>query len=121
MKNPCNAPLLSKAFKTPKQVVRKILDREIVEELIYDTQTIRDRLMVELQARCGLRIGESLKIKASDVSDRKLILREPKSGKESEIAFMPEQIAGRLQDYIQHESLSLEDRIFPICYSTART
>jgi hypothetical protein len=32
---PCNAPLLSKAFKTPKQVVRRILNREIVEELIY--------------------------------------------------------------------------------------
>jgi len=33
---------------------------------------------------------------------------------------MPEQIAKRLHDYIQHESLSPEDRIFPICYSTAR-
>ena len=120
MKNPCNAPLLSKTFKTPKQLVRRILDREIVEELIYNTQTLRDRLMVELQARCGLRIGESLKIKASDVLDRKLILKEPKSGKESEVAFMPEQIAKRLHDYIQHESLSPEDRIFPICYSTAR-
>jgi integrase len=35
MKNPCNAPLLSKAFKTPKPVARRILDREEVEELIY--------------------------------------------------------------------------------------
>ena len=121
MKNPCDTPLLSKAFKTPKQVARRILDREIVEELIYNTQTLRDRLMVELQARCGLRIGESLKIKVSDVSDRKLVLKEPKSGKESEVAFMPEQIAKRLHDYIKQENLSPEDRIFPICYSTART
>jgi len=120
-KNPCNAPLLSKAFKTPKQVVRRILDREIVEELVYNTKTLRDRLMVELQARCGLRIGESLKIKASDVLDRKLILKEPKSGKESEVAFMPEQIAKRLHEYIKQENLFPEDRVFPICYSTART
>ena len=120
MRNPCNAPLLSKTFKTPKQVDRRILDREIVEELIYNTNTLRDRLLVELQARCGLRIGETLKIKASDISDRKLVLKEPKSGKESEVAFMPEQIAKRLHDYIQQESLSPEDRIFPICYSTAR-
>ncbi len=119
-KNPCNAPLLSKAFKTPRQVVRRILDREIVEELIYNTKTLRDRLMVELQARCGLRIGESLKIKASDVLDRKLILKEPKSGKESEVAFMPEQIAKRLYEYIKQENLFPEDRVFPICYSTAR-
>lgn len=73
-----------------------------------------------LAARCGLRIGELLKIKVSDVSDRKLILRGPKSGKESKVAFMPEQIARRLYDYIQQKSLSPEDSIFPICYSTAR-
>jgi integrase/recombinase XerD len=120
MKNPCDAPLLSKAFKTPKQVARRILDREIVEELIYNTQTLRDRLILELQARCGLRIGEALKIKVSDAVDRRLILTEPKSGKESEVAFMPEQIAKRLHDYIQQEDLSPGDRIFPICYSTAR-
>ena len=120
MKNPCNAPLLSKAFKTPKQVARRILEREIVEELIYNTQTLQDRLFLELQARCGLRIGEALKIEVSDVMDRKLILNEPKSGRESEVAFMPEQIAKRLHDLIQQENLAPEERIFPICYSTAR-
>ncbi|OGP87446.1 MAG: integrase [Deltaproteobacteria bacterium RBG_16_48_10] len=120
MKNPCDAPLLSKAFKTSKQVSRRILDREIVEELIYNTQTLRDRLILELQARCGLRIGEALKIKVSDVLDRKLILKEPKSWKELEVAFMPEQIAKRLHDYIQQEDLTPGDRLFPICYSTAR-
>jgi len=119
MRNPCNAPLLSKAFKTPKKMARRILDREVVEELIYKTKNLRDRLIVELQARCGLRIGELLKIKVSDVLDRKLILRGPKSGKESEVAFMPEQIARRVNDYIQQKSLSPEDPIFPICYSTA--
>jgi len=120
MRNPCSAPLLSKAFKTPKQVARRILDREVVEELIYKTKNLRDRLIVELQARCGLRIGELLKIKVSDVLDRKLILRGPKSGKESEVAFMPEQVAKRVNDYIQQKNISAEDRIFPICYSTAR-
>jgi hypothetical protein len=29
--NPCNASLLSKALKTPKEVARRILDREVVE------------------------------------------------------------------------------------------
>jgi integrase len=96
------------------------LDREAVEELIYKAKNLRDRLIVELQARCGLRIGELLKIKMSDVSDRKLILRGPKSGKESEVAFMPEQIAKRLSEYIQQRNFLPEDRVFPICYSTAR-
>ena len=33
---------------------------------------------------------------------------------------MPEQIAKRLHEYIQQENLTPGDRIFPICYSTAR-
>jgi len=94
LRNPCNAPLLAKAFKTPKQVARRILDREAVEELIYKAKNLRDRLIIELQARCGLRIGELLKIKVSDVSDRKLVLRGPKSGKESEVAFMRSRLPG---------------------------
>ena len=120
MRNPCDAPILAKAFKAPKQVARRILDRETVEELIYNAENMRNRLILELQARCGLRIGEALKIKVKDVSDRKLILRGPKSGKESEVAFMPEQIAKRLHEYIQQENLSPENLLFPICYSTAR-
>jgi integrase len=52
-----------------------------VEDLIHNTQTLRDRLILELQARCGLRIGEALKIRVSDVVDRKLVLQESKSGK----------------------------------------
>ena len=120
MKNPCNAPLLSKTFRMPKAVSRKILDKEVVDEMIYNTQSPRDRLMLELQARCGLRIGESLKIKVSDISERKIFLREPKSGKEAEVAFMPEPVAKRLNDYIKDQGLQSNDRLFPICYSTAR-
>jgi integrase len=107
MKNPCNAPLLSKTFRMPKAVSRKILDKEVVDEMIYNTQSPRDRLMLELQARCGLRIGESLKIKVSDISERKILLREPKSGKEAEVAFMPEPVAKRLNDYIKDQGLQM--------------
>jgi integrase len=120
-KNPCSYPLLSKAFRAPRQVEKKIiLDKEVVEEMIYNVRNKRDRLILELQARCGLRIGELLKIKVSDVSERKILLREPKSGKDTETAFMPEQIARRLSNYIRNQNLSPNDRIFPITYATAR-
>ncbi len=69
----------------------------------------------------GLRIGEVLKLKASDVMDRKLLIREPKSGKEAETAFMPEQIAKRLAEYIAVNDLGPDDRLFPVCYSTVRS
>jgi integrase len=121
MRNPCNTTLLSKAFRAPKQFPRKILDRETVEEMIYNTKRQRDRLILELQARCGLRIGELLKIKVGDVSDRTITLREPKSGKEAEKAYMPENISRKLVEYIKEKALQGEERIFPICYSTARS
>jgi len=76
------------------------LDKELVDEMIYSTTSPMDRLILELPARCGLRIGEVLKLKGVDVMDRKLLIREPKSGKENETAFMPEQIAKRLAEYI---------------------
>jgi integrase/recombinase XerD len=120
MKNPCAHPLIAKLYKNPKPAARKILDKELVDELIYSTDSPRDRLILELQARCGLRIGEVLKLRGCDVSDRKLTIQEPKSGKDSEIAFMPEQIAKRLAEYITESKLAPEDRLFPVCYSTVR-
>jgi len=81
----------------------------------------RDRLILELQARCGLRIGELLKIKVSDVSDRTITMRNPKSDKETELAYMPENVSKKLTKYIKDNSLQSHDRPFPICYSTART
>jgi integrase len=44
---------------------------EEVEELVYNADNLRDRLILELQARCGLRIGEALKITVKDVSARR--------------------------------------------------
>jgi integrase len=105
----------------PRQTPRAILDKEIVDEMIYNTKNKRNRLILELQARCGLRIGELLNMRVSDVSERRLTISQPKSGKEAEMAFMPEQVAKRLRDYIKDKSLTADDRVFPICYSTART
>ena len=120
MKNPCDTSLLSKTFRMPRQVPRTILDKETVDEMIYNTKHPRNRLILELQARCGLRIGELLNMKAQDVSERRLTIKQPKSGKEAEVAFMPEQIAKRMGDYIKGNNSLPDDHVFPISYSTAR-
>jgi integrase len=121
MKNPCNTSLLLKAFRAPKQSPRKIFDKEAIDEIIYNTKNLRDRLLLELQARCGLRVGESLKIRVSDMSERKIVLREPKSGKEAEVAYLPEPIAKRLEEHMRTNNLVPEDRLFPVSYSKVRT
>jgi len=120
IKNPCNAGVLFKTFKNVCHRPRKILDKETVDEIIFNSRSVRDRLILELQARCGLRIGEVLNLRASDVSGRKLMIHEPKSGRDAEVAFMPEHIATRLTEYIQTEQMPPEDRVFPLCYIAVR-
>jgi integrase len=44
----------------------------------------------------------------------------PKSGKESEVVFIPQKVAGRLKDYIKEKGIELDQRIFPITYNAAR-
>ncbi len=72
------------------------------------------------KARCGLRIGEVLNLRVSDLSGRKIVIQEPKSGRDAEGAFMPEHIATRLADYVAGRQLSPSDRVFPLCYTTVR-
>jgi integrase len=120
IKNPCSNPQWFKSFKSAPYKPKKILDKETVDEVIFNSSSSRDRLILELQARCGLRIGEVLKLRVSDLSGRKLMLQEPKSGRDTEVAFMPENIATRLADYIASRKLSSEEPIFGVCYTTVR-
>lgn len=61
-----------------------------------------------------------MKIKVPDISDRTITLRAPKSGKESGLAYMPENVSIKPAEYINDKALQSDDRTFPICYSTAR-
>jgi integrase/recombinase XerD len=47
IKNPCNTSLLSKTFRTPKQSPRRIFEKEAIDEIIYNTKNLRDRLILE--------------------------------------------------------------------------
>jgi integrase/recombinase XerD len=76
--------------------------------------------MLELMAKGGMRIGEVLKIRPVNVKDRKITLPDPKSGRDSEIVYIPQKIADRLRDYIQDKGIEPEKRIFPITYNAAR-
>jgi integrase len=76
--------------------------------------------MLELMANGGMRIGEVLKIRPVDIQQRKITLPDPKSGKESEIVFIPQKIADRLRVYIQDKGIKTDKRIFPITYNAAR-
>lgn len=118
--NPCDSPLLRKLFRPKVKPQWNVLDKDTVDEIIFRTSTTRNRLMLELMARGAMRIGEVLKLTPNDVSERRLILREPKSGQEYETIFIPQKVAERLKEYIRSQEIRRNDRIFPICYEAAR-
>jgi integrase len=120
LSNPCDKPMLRKLFRTKGKTDWNIIEKEIVDELIFRTRKSRNRLMLELMARGGMRIGEVLKLTANDVHDRKLILREPKSGKEQEFIFIPQKVTDRLKNYIRDRGIQPSERNFPLCYEAAR-
>jgi integrase len=107
-------------FKDRKPPPWPIFEKELIDEIIFKTTNPRNRIMLEFMARGGMRIGEILKIRPIDVQDRKITLPEPKSGKESEVVFIPQKVADRLKDYIKEKGIEPEQRIFPITYNAAR-
>jgi integrase len=120
LKNPCDSPMLRKLFRAKTPLHWDFIEKETIDEIIFRTTQVRNRLILELMARGGMRIGEVLKLTQNDICDRKLILRDPKSGKEHEIVFIPKRVSERLKEYAQAVCKSSYDRIFPISYEAAR-
>ena len=112
--------MLRKLFR-PKAIVHwDIIEKETVDEIIFRTNNVRNHLMLELMARGGMRIDEVLTLTLNDLQDRKLVFREPKSGKDHEIVFIPQKVADRFRNYANQKCDNKEDRIFPVCYEAAR-
>ena len=120
IQNPCDNPALRKLFRAVKPSQLKILEKDVVDEIIFRTRNQRNRLMLELMARSGMWVGEVLKLKPMDIEDRKAIIRDPKSGKEAEAVFLPQKVADRLRRYIREKEIKPDAWIFPLTYGAAR-
>ena len=120
MVNPCDTMMLRKIFRHSKGVQWTIYEKELIDEMIFKTTKVRNRLLLELMARGGMRIGEVLKIRPLDVENRKIILHNPKSGREAEVVYIPQKIADRLKEYIRTKNIDNNQRIFPLTYGGAR-
>ena len=115
-----HSPMIRKLYRARVGTKWEIIEKEAVDEIIFRTTKTRNRLMLELMARGGMRIGEVLKLRLKDIQDRKLILQEPKSGRQHEIAFIPQKVADRLRQYALEVCKKPDDRVFPISYEAAR-
>ncbi|MBU0989942.1 MAG: site-specific integrase [Proteobacteria bacterium] len=113
--------MLRKMFRAKPIISWEIIEKDVIDDIIFTTEKLRNRLILELMARRGMRVGEVLKLRPRDVHDRKLTLRDPKSGKEREHVFIPQKVADRLKEYIREKNIQTDQRIFRICYEAART
>jgi len=119
-KNPCDSPILRKLFRPKANVHWDNIEKDTVDEIIFRTDNVRNRLMLELMARGGMRVGEVLKLTPTDILDRKLILNDTKSGKQQELIFIPQKVADRLKEYVRVQKIAPKQMIFPIGYGAAR-
>ena len=118
--NPCDTLMLRKIFRNSRGVQWKIFEKETIDEIIFKIANLRNWLLLELMARVRMRIGEVLKIGPGDVDNRKIILHDPKSGKEAEVVYIPQKIADRLKEYIRANNIDSDQRIFPLTYGGVR-
>ena len=119
-RNPCDTLILKKLFRSRPSYHWNNIEKETIDEVIFRTSSPRNRLILELMARGGMRISEVLKLTPEDVNGRRLTLRNPKSGREQEFIFVPQKLADRLRDHISQKGILPEHRIFPICYEASR-
>ena len=97
----------------------QIVDKETVDEIIFRTMNTRNRLMLELMARGGMRIGEVLSITPGDIQESSLTIQNPKSGRPEETVYVPRKILVRLSKYVKTNNFDTDHRIFPISYVAA--
>lgn len=117
--NPCSRSLIKKMFKKPKMSPPNLLDKDLIDEIIYRTTNKRDRLILELMGRAGMRISEVLNIKVSDIDFNDLTIRinEPKSGKPSELVYITKKLGDKLTYYVNTFGIQ-NGNLFNISYST---
>ena len=117
--NPCNTSVIRKIFKRPQAIQWNIVDKETIDEIIFRTTNVRNRLMLELMARGGKRVGEVLNLTPADIQERSLVIQNPKSGRAEETVYIPRKIMVRLTGYVSARGISKNVRIFPISYVAA--
>ncbi len=98
-----------KIFKRPQAIQWQIVDKEVVDEIIFRTMNISNRITIELMARGGMRIGEVLNLRPCDIQN-------PKSGRSGEVVYVPQKLLIRLTDYVKDNEIGSDERIFPISY-----
>jgi hypothetical protein len=107
LQNPCDTPMLGKLYRPGKPNHWSIVEKETIDEIIFRTIKSRNRLLLELMARGGMRVGEVLKLTPENVIDQNFF--DLPSGASQEYKY---KCKGRgsllgMPDFVQPNSMSL--------------
>jgi integrase/recombinase XerD len=84
--------VIKKIFNRPQTILWQIVDKETIDEIIFRIMNIRNRMMLELMARGGMRIGEVLNLKPADIQESTLTIHNPKGGRADETVYVSRKI-----------------------------
>lgn len=112
--NPFKTAVIKNIFKHPQSIQWQIVDKETIDGIIFRTTNTLNRLMLELMVRGGMRVGEFLKLKPSDIQERTLAIQNSKSGRTKETVYVPRKLLVRLTNYVNANVARSNDRIFLI-------
>ena len=76
--NPCDNPAIRKLFKAGKPAQFTIIEKDVIDEIIFRTPNPRNRLILELRTSACMRVGKVLKLKPRDFEDRRFHPRPQK-------------------------------------------
>jgi integrase len=99
--DPCNMPVIKKIFKRPQAIQWDIVDKETVAEINFRTTNVRNRFILELMARGGIKIDELLNLTPGEIQERNLTTQNPKIGCPEETVYVPRKILARLTWYVK--------------------
>jgi len=118
--NPCIRPMIKKLFKGTKFSSPKLLEKDVIDEIIFRTTDDRDRLILELMGRAGMRIGEVLNMRMQDINfdNFTIVVTEPKSGRPGEKVYITKKLCSKLQSYVNKYAVKSENKVFDVSYST---
>ncbi len=101
-RNPFSRGVLKKLYKQPRHTPPELVDKEIIDEIIYRTDG-RDRVILELMGRAAMRIGAVLTIRPKDlnIEVNTISLEQPKSGRQGEVVTLYQKLMRSVDEYVR--------------------
>jgi site-specific recombinase XerD len=109
-------------------VLPRAINPSDVKKLVFEIDDIRDRALILLLLRTGMRIGEALGLRLNDldIGDRKIHLFEGEKNSMGRVVYLSDDVLLALKLWLRRRDQNREFVFYgqgnkPVCYSTGRS